>query len=220
MEISTKILKKGSGLPLVFLHGFLGTAEDWEPVCSFLPNRCCIGLDLPGHGDSPFVEEWEIDIPRFHLIGYSMGGRIALGMAAKHPKQVVSLTLISTHPGLTTDEEKQARWKSDRHWADVLKTVPIDDFLQQWYNQGIFKGFKPDFSMRRKQNIPGLAAALMHYSLAKQPFYTLEGVLVGERDEKFRSLHKKGVVIPRSGHMIHLENPAEVAKILQNRGYA
>ena len=205
-------LKTGPGIPLVFLHGFLGTAADWEPVCSYLPPCPCIGLTLPGHGGTPFTEEFHIDIPRFHLIGYSMGGRIAMAYAKKHPEQIASLTVLSAHPGLKNEEERKLRWESDQGWAKLLLKLPIDDFLLQWYDQSIFKPFRPDLSMRREQNIPGLAAALLHYSLAKQPVYEMDGPLVGERDMKFRALYKNPILVPNAGHMVHLENPEFVAR--------
>ncbi len=215
--LTRKILKEGPGLPIVFLHGFLGTAADWEAVCSFLPPCSCIGFDLPGHGQSPFIENFILDIPRFHLVGYSMGGRLALGYAAQHPQQVASLTLMSVHPGLKTEEERQARLVNDQTWANLLFELSIDDFLIQWYNQSVFKPFKPDLSMRKRQNIPALAAALTHYSLAKQPCYEIDGVLVGERDTKFRALYPNPVLIPDAGHMVHLENPKNVSLIIKRR---
>ena len=204
-------LKQGPGTPLVFLHGFLGSAADWEPLCSYLPPCQCVGLDLPGHGKSPFMEEFTIDIPSFHLIGYSMGGRIAMAYAKKHPEQIASLTLMSVHPGLRGGEERQNRWKSDQAWAKLLLELPIDDFLNRWYDQPIFKPFIPNLSMRKEQNILGLAAAMLHYSLAKQPYYEIQGVFVGERDHKFRALHPAGIVVPDAGHMVHLENPQFIA---------
>lgn len=215
--LAKTILQKGPGLPLVFLHGFLGTAADWKPVCSFLPPCTCIGFDLPGHGNSPFMETFDIDIPRFHLIGYSMGGRQALMYAAKHPEQIETLTLMSTHPGLKTEEERQKRLKNDAKWAKLIFELPIDEFLLRWYHQPLFRNFKPDLSMRRKQNTAALATVLVHYSLAKQPRFEIDGVLVGARDKKFRALFKHPVLIPNSGHAVHLENPQIVAQIIQRR---
>lgn len=209
-------LKEGDGLPLVFLHGFLGTSSDWEPLCSYLPPCPCIGFDLPGHGHSPFQENFTIDLPRFHLIGYSMGGRIAAQYAAQHPEQVASLTIMSAHPGLKTEQERRARWQQDQKWAQMLLERPIDEFLSLWYSQPIFQSFKPDLKKRRQQNIPALAKALLHYSLAKQPLLDLKNVLVGERDEKFRSLFQNPMIIPDVAHAIHLENPKAVAKILES----
>jgi 2-succinyl-6-hydroxy-2,4-cyclohexadiene-1-carboxylate synthase len=215
--LASKVLKKGPGLPIVFLHGFLGTAADWESVCSYLPPSYCIGFDLPGHGQSPFTEEVDIPLPRFHLVGYSMGGRIALALAAKHPEKIASLTLMSVHPGLHSDEEKKNREVTDRYWADLLLQLPIDKFLLDWYSQPIFKPFVPDLSMRKNQNVSELAKALIHYSLSKQPYYPIEGVLVGERDEKFRKLYEHPVLIANAGHMVHLENPQAVALEIQRK---
>lgn len=209
--LAKKILKQGSGDPLIFLHGFLGKSEDWEAVISLLPPSLCIGFDLPGHGDSPFVTDF--DLPFGHIIAYSMGARLALQFA----KKALSFTLLSVHPGLKTEEEKQKRLESDKKWADLLLQVPIDEFLRRWYDQSIFKPFCPDLKMRKRQNIESLRQSLLHYSLAKQPYFELENVLLGERDLKFRALHKKALLIPHAGHMIHLENPQEVAKIIQER---
>lgn len=211
--LERKIIKKGPGVPIVFLHGFLGRSEDWLPLSSFLPPCQCIGFDLPGHGNSPFQKTFEIDLPQFHLVGYSLGGRLSLRFA----KRALSLTLISTHPGLRREAEKKARLESDRKWVKLLFELPIDEFLTRWYDQSIFKPFKPDFSMRREQNLSGLAAALLTFSLAKQKHQTIDGVIVGERDLKFRALYKKPIVIPNAGHMVHLENPKAVAEIIQKR---
>ncbi|PIS03007.1 MAG: hypothetical protein COT85_02980 [Chlamydiae bacterium CG10_big_fil_rev_8_21_14_0_10_42_34] len=210
-------LKEGSGTPLVFLHGFLGCAADWEPVCSFLPRCHCIAYDLPGHGSTIFSEEIEIDLPHFHLIGYSMGGRIAMQYAKKNPQKIKSLTLLSTHPGLQTDEEKEKRLLNDQMWAKNLLQLPIDDFLIRWYDQSLFKTFTPNFNMRKKQNVLHLAKALIHYSLAKQSYQKIQEAVVGEYDEKFRALHENPLIIAHAGHVVHLENPQAVAKLIEQR---
>ncbi len=212
--LARKILKTGPGIPLVFLHGFLGKSEDWEAVTSFLPPCECIAFDLPGHGNSPFLPDFDIDIPRFHLIGYSMGGRIALQFFAKKAE---TLTLLSVHPGLQTEEERKKRLENDQFWADLLLEVPIDEFLLRWYDQSIFIPFKPNLTMRKQQNIHDLRSALLQYSLAKQPRYEIEKVLIGEKDEKFKALYKEPTLIPNAGHMLHLENPQAVAEIIQKR---
>ncbi len=209
-----KTLKNGSGIPIVFLHGFLGTAEDWLPVSSHLPNCHCIGFDLPGHGSSPFDPDFDIDFPKFHLVGYSLGGRIAL---QRFRDRALSLTLLSVHPGLKTEEEKAKRLKSDEAWANLLLQLPIDEFLNRWYDQSIFKPFRPDFSMRKEHNIQNLAKVLLHYSLAKQERFEIDGVVVGERDEKFRALYSNPILVPNAGHMVHLENPKAIADIIKRK---
>ena len=217
----SRILKHGPGVPLVFSHGFLGKSTDWEAVSALLPPCLCIGIDLPGHGSSPFSETFDFLLPssRFHLIGYSMGGRLALQYALRYPDRIDRLFLISTHPGLTSEEEKKQRLASDQTWADLLLHLPIDEFLIRWYDQPLFHGFKPDFSKRREQNRSELALAMMHYSLGKQPFCDASGAIhvVGEEDAKFRALHPTALVIPNTGHAIHLENPKALAQIIMER---
>jgi 2-succinyl-6-hydroxy-2,4-cyclohexadiene-1-carboxylate synthase len=207
-------LKKGSGIPIVFLHGFLGNSSDWDEVCKYLPECNCIGYDLPGHGNSSFTEHLQIDLPYFHVVGYSMGGRLALTL----PKEkIASLTLLSVHPGLKTEEEKKQRWESDQKWATLLRELPIDEFLLRWYDQRIFCSFKPDLSKRRSQNMQHLEKALLHYSLAKQPYYRLDHVAVGAKDEKFLSLYKHPIIIENASHAVHLENPKAVAQLIKQR---
>ncbi|EKE08582.1 MAG: hypothetical protein ACD_17C00091G0003 [uncultured bacterium] len=215
--LHVETLNEGMGIPIVFLHGFLGNLNDWRPLVSCLPEFHCIGIDLPGHGKSVFTESFELNFPRFHLVGYSLGGRIAMQLQKRHSERIASLHLLSTHPGLITDEEKKQRWNDDRAWAEKLQQLPIDEFLIQWYDQAIFNSFTPDLGMRRRQNISGLVSALLHYSLAKQSRFEIDGVIVGEKDEKFRSLFQKPVLISGAAHMVHLENPKELSLLLRRR---
>lgn len=215
-------LKKGEGLPLVFLHGFLGTSADWVPVCSHLPPWPCFGIDLPGHGQSPFTEHFIEMMPpfeKFHLIGYSMGGRLAMQYALRFPEKIASLTIASAHKGLSSEEERQKRISSDLLLAKKLVEFGIDPFLNDWYDQPLFGGFKPDLKMRKTQDPKLLASALVHYSLGKQPLLDPKDALflVGEQDHKFRSLFPEAEIIPDSAHMVHLENPIALAAHLKKR---
>lgn len=98
---------------LVFLHGFLGSSEDWIPIMKSISGSArCISIDLPGHGESMFQKSdsgeaaqdptlsieivahvlsallLQISSERITLVGYSMGARIALYMALKFPDMV------------------------------------------------------------------------------------------------------------------------------------
>ncbi len=210
-------LKEGSGIPLVFLHGFLGTSSDWKEVCAYLPACHCIGVDLPGHGASPFTEHFVEEMPRFerfHLIGYSMGGRLALQFAEKHPARICSLLIASAHTGLTSEKEKKGRFKQDIAWAEKLLTIPFDEFLKQWYDQPVFNGF---FPKRGEQDRESLAKALIHYSLGKQDWVRPENAFfaVGEKDRKYRELFPEAEVIPGAAHAVHLENPKALANWIE-----
>jgi 2-succinyl-6-hydroxy-2,4-cyclohexadiene-1-carboxylate synthase len=211
------------GIPIIFLHGFLGTSQDWIPVCNELKNNFCIGIDLPGHGDSPFItsfyEELSSIAPKFHLVGYSMGGRLGLGFAHRYEKQIASLTLIGAHFGLQK-KERPARLKQDAKWAQMLLERPIDEFLIQWYDQPIFHTLNRDQMrmMRQKQNPISLAKTLLYYSLGKQPLYTPRGhLLVGEWDQKFCELYApySPYILKQAGHAAHLQQPKQIAQLIQ-----
>ena len=133
--------------------------------------------------------------------------------ALRYPDRIDQLILVSTHPGLSTKAEKEERLRNDAKWAQMLIELPIDEFLKRWYDQPLFANYKPDFSMRRKQDIPALANALMHYSLGNQPILSIQNAIhiVGEKDAKFRALHPEGIIVMESGHAIHLEQPEELA---------
>jgi pimeloyl-ACP methyl ester carboxylesterase len=101
----------GSGEPLVLLHGGLGAAELWAPVLPALAaGRRVIAVDLQGHGrtadvDRPFRPETMADdvaaliehlgLERTDVMGYSLGGLVALRTAIQHPERVRRLVLVS-----------------------------------------------------------------------------------------------------------------------------
>jgi 2-succinyl-6-hydroxy-2,4-cyclohexadiene-1-carboxylate synthase len=226
-EIVLHELKRSShGPTLVFLHGFLGNAFDWHEVAALLPFSS-FALDLPGHNNAPFTPDFCTAIlnatQRFeplNLIGYSMGGRLALQFAAKHPDKIGSLTLLSAHLGLKTGHKH--RLEKDLALAQQLVTLSIDEFLNIWYDQPIFKTLvaKMDIrSMRREQNKENLSLALSTFSLGHQPDRSTllasvpARLLVGELDDAYRAHYKDfpHTLIPDAGHAAHLENPQAVA---------
>ena len=106
------VANKDANMPLVLLHCLLGDSGDWQPVIDRLPAIHCIALDLPGHGSHSTltVDDFEQShqwlcrelasrgIEHYLLVGYSLGGRLALYHASREPAGLVSLAsaLIST----------------------------------------------------------------------------------------------------------------------------
>ena len=100
-------------LPLVLLHGWGLNLRVWDEVRGPLAaERDVLALDLPGHGRSPFDAdaaslEAQTDAvlaalpPRCALLGWSLGGQIALEMAVRAPARVVKLVLVATTPRFT-----------------------------------------------------------------------------------------------------------------------
>ncbi|MCI0382063.1 MAG: alpha/beta fold hydrolase [Chlamydiae bacterium] len=220
-----------NGFKLLFLHGFMGCKEDWLPLISHLKRDFfCLAIDLPGHGNLPFdgnlLLETEkifqkIDPKPEFLIGYSMGGRVAFQLNRKYPfKRVI---IFSSHPGLSSEEERQKRWLSDRKWIDMLKTAPFSEFITAWYNQPTFstlikkkKIFEKILAHRKLQNPDALSAVLQNFSLAVQKKYPIAPntqFFFGEKDLKYADLYRtlssfiQVTCISKAGHAIHLEKP-------------
>lgn len=234
-------------LPVVlFLHGFLGSSADFNTAIAYLSEHfCCLAVDLPGHGNTVVDGEddrytmpqtasaivtWldELQVSRCFLVGYSMGGRLALYLALHFPQRFPRVVLESASPGLQTEAERTARLHHDYELADRLE-ADFPSFLSYWYNQPLFQALRhhPAFLQvkeQRSRNRPtALAKSLRALSTGLQPsLWELLPqmqpllLLVGEDDRKFCTINQAMAnscstiqleVMPGCGHVIHLEKP-------------
>nr|WP_251040887.1 MULTISPECIES: 2-succinyl-6-hydroxy-2,4-cyclohexadiene-1-carboxylate synthase [unclassified Halomonas] len=226
---------------LVLLHGLLGNCHDWAEVIAGLEGIHCLALDLPGHGQnhqlqvSSFEEchHWLSDTLISHgvscycLLGYSLGGRLALYHASRKPPGLEALWLESAHPGLPASE-RSARIAHDEKWAKRFEQEPLKDVLIDWYQQPVFADLS---EAQRSQQIhrrlanhgPAIAKMLRSTSLGHQPslWNWLENTSLpisyfsGQRDAKFHTLATHlTTMAPRlrhialsGGHNLHTEQP-------------
>ncbi len=241
--------------PLCFLHGFMGSSADWAPIVQALEDDFHgLTIDLPGHGESlnrpkkaysvagaaeAVVEGLDADgIDSCTLVGYSMGGRVALSLALRHPDRVDRLVLESASPGLRTEPER-----AERRTVDAERAARIEDdleaFLADWYRLPLFGSLArhdliDEMVRTRSTNDPQeLARALQGLSPGRQtPFWdrldeidcpTL--VLTGALDDKYTAITKEAaarietacrVVVPKAGHNVHAERPAAFLDVLHS----
>jgi pimeloyl-ACP methyl ester carboxylesterase len=138
------LLRAGAGEPVLMLHGLGATKASFLPTVAALAGRFrVIAIDLPGFGDSampvgaaydpPFFARAvaatldALEIERAHLIGNSMGGRVALEAGFEFPERTGKLALLA--PSLA--------WLRERRWAALLKAVPPELGLLQPAPRGI-----------------------------------------------------------------------------------
>lgn len=243
-----------SGIPVVFLHGLLGSREDWREVFSILqnfPDIRPLAIDLPCHNQSQaiFCNNFEdvrtllehtlrhcIGQQPFYLVGYSLGGRIALDYAAYAQDPFLrGVILEGANIGLKTEQERLQRWQNDQKWANRFSTEPIERVLNDWYQQPVFADLtfsqRINFiSQRRKNEGKYIAQILLATSLAKQADFQLwlnqinqvnkdfVLFLIGEKDQKFRQMVEKYRLcyhlIEQAGHNTHKMNPTAFVQAL------
>lgn len=233
---------------IVLLHGFTHTGASWGPVIAELPQRYrAIAPDLRGHGSAAGAEPADLDgvlsdldalaPDRFSLVGYSMGGRIALHAALAFAGRVQRLVLIGASPGLADPAQRAARRAADEALAEELSGLTtIEAFAQRWAQTPVLTGAPPDVAARahadRLRSTPaGLARALRGLGTGALPslwdrlgsLTAPVALVAGERDAKFSALaHEMAAqvpdarvtIVPRAGHAVHLEAPAAVAEII------
>ncbi|WP_270179678.1 2-succinyl-6-hydroxy-2,4-cyclohexadiene-1-carboxylate synthase [Alkalihalobacillus sp. CinArs1] len=255
MMISTHGLQfhvddRGKGEAIVFLHGFTGAVDNWTPFTEDWSDRYrCIAIDLIGHGKSSKPEDPayysmesmsqylkdildQLNVKNANVIGYSMGGRLALSFAAHHPSYVKSLILESSSPGLETIEEREERILKDDALAKRIAEDGVESFVTFWEEVPLFRTQKrlPQSLQRelRKQRLTnsttGLVNSLKGMGTGAQPsnWDKLKAIsiptllLVGEYDKKFVSIaNRMNERLPNgqieeiidAGHTIHLEQP-------------
>ena len=239
---------------LVCLHGFLGSSQDWaDPAENIAPGNW-IAVDLPGHGDADpaayrtppgdsAVERLadqlacaiadELD-PPVRLLGYSMGGRIALTLASRHRHLVQALIIESASPGIESAEERARRRASDATLAARLVADGLESFLDRWYRAELFGALRNHggFASLRESRLAGnaewLAWALETYGqgIMLPMWHALEGlaiptlIVTGSDDHRYRAIGSRMAglmpsarhsVVHGAAHTVHFEKPDDFA---------
>jgi 2-succinyl-6-hydroxy-2,4-cyclohexadiene-1-carboxylate synthase len=242
--------------PLVLIHGFTGAAASWLPVIQALPaDRMAAAIALPGHhpdadvadGFAPNADRLADAIERAglaggHVVGYSMGARLALGATVRHPDIASALTLIGVHHGLATQAERDARIAADSRWRAMLTDDGVEAFASAWEALPLFATQRRLSAERRAaqrqlrlaHDPRGLADALAHIGLGAMPDYgpglaalARDGLpvhlIAGALDAKFASLARAAhartpaltvTLVDGAGHNVPLERPEAIAALL------
>ncbi|MBC6436317.1 alpha/beta hydrolase [Nostoc sp. HG1] len=239
------VLEQGEGSPsLVFLHYFAGSSESWsEVIIQLQKTNHCIVPDLPGFGDSQSIKEptveavvkiiveliHQLDLQHYILIGHSMGGKIALALAATQPPGLQSLILLAPSPptpepiepsersrllkthGNRSAAEKTAHKITIQTLSDVAFDRVIQDNLrssqiawQAWLECGSRQDIS---SVMSDITVPvlvivGAADPVIPKSLLEQ-------------DVIASIANAQLVVVPNAGHLLPIEMPHAVVELIQ-----
>lgn len=189
MILSAAVENGQLGYPwLVFLHGFSGDRNEWREVGDAFPAWPRLYLDLPGHGGSADIAVQDFagvnallqatldsyNIHKYWLIGYSLGGRVAMNFACQPRAGLRGLIVEGGHPGLQDAESRQARRSTDSAWAERFRHEPLAQVFADWYQQPVFASLNAGqrvalVALRSRNNGATLAAMLQATSLPGKP---------------------------------------------------
>lgn len=244
--------------PVVLLHGFTGSKDSWRGLREQLrPDRRVVTIDLPGHGGTRVgigAENYSIEraaamvirlltkvlaVPRFSLLGYSMGGRLALFTALKYGAHINRLVLESASPGIADCGQRAARRDADAELAAFAESAGIEAFVKRWESIPLFESMArmpPETINRLRRERLGcrveeLARSLRGMGTGAQPWLGDELpalrmpilAIAGALDLKFTAIGKQMAAlagnarfeaIGGAGHAPHLERPREFNRVV------
>jgi len=232
------------GTAILALHGFTGSGADWSPIAESLA-RPVLAPDLLGHGGSPApadagayrIEEvvehclaWCEPRSRWIVMGYSMGGRVALRLAAALGDRLRGLGLISPSPGVEAAAARAARAARDAELADAIEQHGVAWFTERWAEHPIIRTqaqipepTRTAMQRRRLRNRPaGLAGSLrgMGQGAVTPAWHALPAIrsptlwITGDLDPQYTRIAARGiamlpngrhVTVADAGHCTHLE---------------
>ena len=228
------------------IHGNFQTAKVWHPLEERMKARFSdlemITEDLCAKQFQSF-DDWTEDFcgrveaqangEKSILLGYSLGGRLALHACLSRPDLWKSAIIVGADPGLESEEEKKLQLDKDRNWAERLKREPLEKLVDEWDAQSVFCGFENQaprnlgemdpqeisqqflvFSKGIQRNLaPKLA------ELKSTPILFLSG----EKDRKYQKIGEglagactmfKSEIIKDAGHRVPWENPNQFVQTL------
>ncbi len=242
---------------MLLLHGFTESARVWDAlVDAWAGSLRVIAVDLIGHGrsdapDDPSRYTLEravadlrslldaLGITRAHLVGYSLGGRVALRFALDAPERSGALVLVSASAGIADAAERAARLAHDEALAGRIERDGLAAFVAEWEAQDLFATERalPDARRaliqreRLAQRPQGIANSLRGMGQgAMVPLWDRLGALrapallvTGARDARYGAIgtrmasamrHARHVALSDAGHGAHRERPAELAALV------
>lgn len=243
---------------ILALHGFTGSGFDFE---CFVKGTCGIfswnAPDLMGHGKTLISRDpldytvsahikyldavvEEIGAP-FVLLGYSMGGRLALRYALERPEFISDLILVGVTPGIIDAKERRLRKEADEVWASKILNKGVDNFLKDWQEQPLIQTQKkipdsirePMFERKLQNTALGLANSLKGMSSGiMDPLWERLNeikfpitVITGGDDKKFTEIARQirtiipsavHAIIPEAGHAAIWEQQECFIELLKN----
>ena len=221
---------------MLFIPGFMQRGDAWRPVAELLPER--YPSTMLDHSEHSFegrlreIGESGADV----LVGYSLGGRLALRAALRSPESVRALVLVGSTAGIEEGPLRVARAEADEKLASWMEAMPIEDIVGLWERQPLFAD-QPDALVDeqrpgRLSHDPRSLALLLRTAgqgVLEPVWHELRSLelqllaLAGVRDDGYTRAAKRigstapngrVAIVENAGHAPHLQRPDEVAALI------
>lgn len=240
----------GSGEPLIFIHGLFGSGDNWRSIAKHFANEHqVISLDLRNHGRSPQSDAQnyalmaddllllmdDCNIEQAHLVGHSMGGKVAMQFATQYPQRVNQLIVVDMATRAYADEHSHLinamlavdlQQHSSRQSVDAaLKTSIPNTMVRQFLLMNLARS-EAGLNWRihlaaLKANYPALQSAVcetMHYD---KPCFFIYGenseyILPADKAMIRQCFSQAEFIGLPTGHWVHAEAPAQFIATLEN----
>jgi 2-succinyl-6-hydroxy-2,4-cyclohexadiene-1-carboxylate synthase len=224
---------------VTFVPGFMQRGEAWEPIAAALGTRyLSTCLDFSSWTfDERVAEILATTRPGDALVGYSMGGRLALHAALHEPDRLGALVLVGVSGGIEDRSEREDRRRSDESLAEWIERRSIEEVVDRWEREPVFATQAADLRARQRpgrlSHDPRLLATLLRSAGqgALEPVWDRLGELrcpvlltAGEHDRRYASAAGRMAaemraarvrLVPNAGHAPQLEAPREFTALLR-----
>ena len=221
---------------VLFIPGFMQRGDAWRPVAELLPERYPSRLlDHTEHSFEGRLREIAAagaDV----LVGYSLGGRLALRAALRSPESFTGLVLVGSTAGIEEGPLRGVRAEADEKLASWMEAMPIEDIVSLWERQPLFADqsdalVEEQRPGRLSQDPRSLALLLRTAGQgALDPvWHELHALdlpllaIAGARDDGYSAAVKRiasvapnarAAIVEDAGHAAHLQRPDEVARLI------
>jgi 2-succinyl-6-hydroxy-2,4-cyclohexadiene-1-carboxylate synthase len=221
---------------VLFIPGFMQRGDAWRPVAELLPER--YPSELLDHAEHSFEGRMReiLESNASVLVGYSLGGRLALRAALRSPESLTALVLVGSTAGIEDGPMRVTRAEADEKLASWMEAMPIEDIVGLWERQPLFAD-QPETLVEaqragRLSHDPRELALLLRTAgqAALDPVWhelrTLDVPLLaiaGARDEGYSAAAKRiaaaapnarAAIVEDAGHAAHLQRPDEIARLI------
>jgi 2-succinyl-6-hydroxy-2,4-cyclohexadiene-1-carboxylate synthase len=221
---------------VLFIPGFMQRGDAWRPVAELLPER--YPSRLLDHAADSFEGRMSeiLDSGADVLVGYSLGGRLALRAALRAPESFAALVLVGSTAGLEDGPLRTTRAEADEKLASWMEAMPIEDIVSLWERQPLFADQSDSLVEAQRpgrlSHDPRSLALLLRTAgqgVLEPVWHELHALelpllaIAGARDDGYSAAAKRiasvapnarAAIVEEAGHAAHLQRPDEVARLV------